>query len=190
MSWVVEKCKYERIAQAIDPAVRLVTKDGWYWKVIAVLLTIVTFGKMNYKRFLNDYATTIGPLQGYPRHWPALSARLLVHEARHTQQARWFGLWIHPWVGLPLYGILYLLLFFPLGLAFFRWRFEIDADKASYRWMLENDCSAAHIRIRAQQFGEKVCSGHYGWAWPRGASAFVKAANSVIDEGKRKQDDG
>jgi hypothetical protein len=180
-TWVTEKYKYEKIARSIDPSVRLVTKDGWYWKVIAALVMVFTFGGISYRKFLDDYATTIGPLQGYPRQWQKLSTRLLVHEARHTRQARWFGLWIHPWVGLPLFGVFYLLLFLPLGFAFFRWRFEIDADVASYKWQLKNGYTAEQVRARAKAFGAKVCGGNYGWSWLfGGVRGFEKAADKVI----------
>lgn len=183
MSWIDRKSEYEAIARKIDPSAKLVTKDAWPWKVLAVLVTAVTFGGMTYRRFLDDYATTIGPIQGYPRQWPILSARIIVHEARHTQQARWCGLWIHPWVGLPLFGLLYIAVFLPIGFAFFRWRFEIDAELASYRYQLRHKTPPSEIRARAKRFGPVVCGGDYGWSWIIGGVAgFESAAEKAIQE--------
>jgi hypothetical protein len=183
MSWVVQKYRYSRIAWGIDSSVRLVTKDAWPWKVIAALVMICTFGGIPYRTFLEKYATTIGPIQGYPRSWSKLSTRLLIHEARHTRQSRWFGLGIHPWLGLPIFGLLYLLVFLPLGFAYCRWRFEIDADLAAYRWALRNGYEPDWVRDRAKRFGAQVCSGHYGWSWIIGGTrGFEKAAEKAIHE--------
>lgn len=185
MSWTQRKDEYQALARSIDPSIRLVTKDSWPWKVMGALAMVLTFGGVRYRQFLEDFATTIGPIQGYPRHWPTLEARLIVHEARHTRQARWCGLWIHPWVGLPLFGVLYLLIFLPLGFAFFRWRFEIDAERASYRWMLQSGQYAPEdVRQRAQNFGETVCSGSYGWSWIGGTRAFLRAAEAEIERSR------
>lgn len=186
MSWTRNRAKYETIAQRIDPAVRLVTKDAWPWKVIAALAMVFSFGGITYRKFLDSYATTIGPIQGYPRQWEGLSERLLVHEARHTRQFRWMGLFIHPWVGVLPMMILYLLLPLPLGFAFFRWRFEIDADKAMYRWMLSKGEKAEKVRERARSFGARVCGGNYGWSWLIGGiKGFEKAAEGAIQEARR-----
>jgi hypothetical protein len=203
MSWVGRWDEYEKIARTITPGVVIVTKDSWLWTAAWLFLVVFTLGifaiKMSRHRFLHNYATTIGPIQGYPREWQSLSKRLLVHEARHTTQSQWFGYaipilgWIpgqvggflRAIVGLPLFGLLYLILFFPLGFAFFRWRFEIDADLASYRWMLRNGYTVAQIRARAAKFSAKVCGGDYGWSWPRwlgGVRGFERAADKAILE--------
>lgn len=188
MSWVNFKHEYEPIARSIDSSVKLVVKEGWFWETLGVLVMIFTFGGISRERFMNDYATTIGPLQAYPRRFEKLSRRLLVHECRHTRQARWLGLGIHPWVGLPLLAVLYLLAPLPLGFAWFRWRFEIDADLTSYRWMLKNGYSATEVMLRAKAFGSKVCGSNYGWSWLiGGVSGFEKAARKAIDEAKLAQ---
>lgn len=185
MSWTIRKFEYERIARKIDPAVKLTTKDKWPWKVMAAVVQVVTFGGISYRRFLEDYATTIGPIQAYPRKWRKLSTRLLVHEARHTRQFRWMGLFIHPWVGVLPMALLYVFLPLPLGFAWFRWWFEIDAEKTAYRWALANGYTPQQIRERAVWFGSKVCGSNYGWSWPTflgGISGFEKAAAVVIRE--------
>lgn len=185
MSWIEHKQQYEEIAHKIDPAVRLVTKDHFLWKVLAALTMVFTCGGIKYRTFLESYATTLGPIQGYPSRYRRLSTHVLVHEARHTKQARWFGLGIHPWVGLPLFAVFYLLLFLPLGFAFFRWRFEIDADLAMYRWALKEGYSEDWVRARSKRFARKVCGGNYGWSFPvwlGGLRGFEKAAERAIKE--------
>jgi hypothetical protein len=194
MSWVRDKQSYLAIAREIDPAIILTTKDAWVWKVIAAVVMVFTFGGISYREFLEEYATTIGPVQAYPAKWSRLSRRLLVHEARHTVQCGWCGWafpilgWVHPklrpWAGLPFFGVAYLLVFLPLGLAFVRWRAEIDADRASYARMLHDGDSPDRVRMRARAFAAKVCGGNYGWSWPKkwGVAGFVKAADGAIAE--------
>jgi hypothetical protein len=184
MSWVDHKAEYEEISRSIDPAVRLVTKDAWPWKVLAALVMVFTFGGISYRKFLEGYATTIGPIQGYPRKALYLSRSLLIHEARHTRQARWFGLWSHPWVGLPLFAVFYLLLPLPLGLAWFRFRFELDAHVASWRWMLANGAPEDSVMLHADYAAKRVCGGNYGWSWPQswGWETFIKKARQIIEE--------
>jgi hypothetical protein len=180
MSWTDRKAEYEAIVRQIDPSVRLTTKDGWFWKILAVLVSPF----VGYRGFLDHYATTIGPVQAYPSSWETLSPALLVHEARHTRQCRWFGLGIHPWVGLPLYGLAYLLLPLPLGLALVRWWAELDAERASYRESLRRGEPASAIRERAARFGRTVCGASYGWALLGGARTFERAAEAEIQEGR------
>lgn len=186
MSWVNDKERYQAIARKIDSSVRLTTKDGWIWKAIAWILFIVTFGKFKRERFLENFATTLGPVQAYPRSWPALREGTLVHESRHTHQARWFGLGIHPWVGLPLMGLFYLLLPLPLGLAYFRYRLELDADRAKWKFWLAGGRTPDEVRARAKKFAETITGVAYAWSWPRkwAVRGFLKAAEKVIEENK------
>jgi len=199
ISWVIRKDEYLAIAREQHPAVILTTKDAWIWKAIAAVVMCLTFGGIGYREFLENYATTIGPVQAYPRQWSKLSRRLLVHECRHTAQCAWFG-WavpilgwffpkLRPWVGLPLYGLAYLLIYLPLGLAFVRLCFEVDADRASYARMLIDGDSADRVLLRARAFAAKVCGGNYGWAWPKkwGLARFVKAAEEAIADYERAQ---
>lgn len=198
-SWVIHKFKYQKIASSIESAATLSTKDSLLWKVVAAVVMVCTFGGISRRKFLEEYATTFGPLQAYPRYWPSLSTRLLVHECRHTTQCLWFGYavpiagWffgrrVRAWCGLPLYGIVYLLLFLPLGFAYFRYLFERDADRVAYRWALEEGYTPKWVTERARSFGLRVCGGNYGWSWPAffGVNGFVKVASEEIERWRNK----
>jgi hypothetical protein len=183
MSWTDEHARLETIARVIEPSVRLVPKEGPFWRAVGRLAAVATIGGIDLRTFLEDYATAIGPLQGYPRHWSVARVEaLLVHEARHTRQARWCGFGIHPWLGLPLFGALYLALPLPAGGAVLRFWFELDADRASWRHALRCGATPEQVRARAAEFASRVCSGHYGWPIPRrvGVAWFARAAERAI----------
>lgn len=183
MSWLDEHARLEAIARAIEPSVRLVPKEGRFWRSVGVLASLVTLRGISVEVFLRDYATAIGPLQGYPRGWSVERVeRTLVHEARHTRQARWFGFGTHPWLGLPLFGLFYLGLPLPAGVAVARFWFELDADRAAWRHALASGASPEWVRARAAEFAGRVCSGHYGWPIPRalGVAWFGRSAERVI----------
>lgn len=199
MSWTNDKERYQQIANEADPAVILVTKDSPLWFVLWLAGLVLTLGllaiKMGWKTFRDEFATTIGPIQGYPRPWGSLSERLIVHEGRHTTQAVFFG-WFVPvlgwffgrtvraFVGLIPMGAVYLLLPVPILGAFGRFYLELDADRASWKWMLKHGASSEHVLARAIRFGAKVCGGEYLWALIGGQRLFEKAAKRVIAKGE------
>ena len=134
LSWIYDRKRLQKLARAIDPSIRLYTKNNWFCVLLACILPVVTFGGMTYTKFLERYATTIGPLQFYPEHYSIKAVqRIILHESRHTCQARWCGLGIHPWVGLPVYALLYLFLPLPFFIAYPRLWFEIDASRYALR---------------------------------------------------------
>lgn len=183
VSWVIHKQTYEQIAAKIEPAARLSTKGKGLWKVVDWFVP-------------KDMAVTLGLLQRYPRHWARLSRRLIVHECTHTTQCVWLG-WLIPiagwffgrrvraWCGLLPFAFLYLLVFLPLLLAYFRYRLELHADIVSWRWALANDgWAAGMVRLHASERADSVCGRPYIWAWPKplGRRGYTRAADKVIAE--------
>lgn len=186
MSWLAEREKLQEEARAFDKSVRLTTKNGWFWKAIAWVLFILSFGKFKREEFLTRFATTIGHIQAYPEGWDAGTVRrVMVHESRHTFQARICGLKSHPIIGLPIMGLLYGFLLFPTLLAFCRAWFELDADRASWRHQLSNGLARPEdIRARARSFAETISGPAYGWTIWRSLAIrwFAHEAEKVISE--------
>lgn len=206
MSWTNEKKMYDAIVKEIEPAARLVTKDSWIWPTLWWVATILTFGLfalgMSKKVFLEEYATTLFPIQGYSSKWRTLSMPLLVHECRHTTHCVWLGYlvpilgWIpgyhgrhlRAWCGAPFYTVIYVLALLPSVFALGRWLIELDADRTSWRWQLRNGYRPWQVRQRAKAFGEKVCSGRYFWSWLKvfgGVALFRWTAERVIKDESR-----
>jgi len=185
MSWVDQKEKYEAVARQIDPSVRLTTKDGWIWRAIAWLLFLFSFGQFKRATFLTRYATTLGPLQAYPRGWLWLWDGIIVHESQHTAQARKFGLGLGPWAGLPLMLLVYGILFFPVGLAYFRYRLELDAERRSWDYLLENGMAdEEYVYRNAERLAKNLSGPAYLWSWFRGSvrKGCLKVAEKVVEK--------
>lgn len=194
MSWVDDKKSYVAFARQRHPAALLVTKDAWPWRVAAVFAAPF----VGYASFLSSWATTFGPIMGYPRSLPSLSRRLLVHECEHTAQCEYLG-WAMPvagwffgrkvraWCGLPLFAALWAVGGLPIFFCPGRFFLERGADRVSWRWMLENGYDASAVRERGLAFAEKVCGRSYGWALPlMGRWLFRRAIEQEISKHGKK----
>jgi len=183
-SWLTKKDELQTYARSIDKSIILTDKSSWFWTAIAWLLFIISFGKSDRSRFLKIFATTLGPIQAYPEGWTVNQVKSVIpHEARHTVQARRFGLFISPWVGLPFMGLAYALLPLPVGLAYFRFWLELDAERFSWEWKLQHkEITIDEIGWRATTFAYTVAGIDYLYPWPQSwaLNAFDKAAEQVM----------
>jgi len=101
------------------PGFRIVDKArSRFSRLIDVLLKILTFGGQ--REYLTHYHTVIGNILYVPESWQSACdidrAILLRHERVHLRQRRRLG--------MPLMTFLYLIPFFPLGLAYGRAHLE------------------------------------------------------------------
>ena len=144
------------------PRFRLIRKDrAWTQKTIDRLLRVVTFGGQ--RSYLTGYHTTIGQRVYVTSDWEELPDAnryvTLRHERAHLRQFRRYT--------LPGMALLYLLLPLPIGLAWFRARFEMQGYAETIRASVEVYGAAW---VRRPVFREHVVSqfltGAYGWMWP------------------------
>jgi hypothetical protein len=157
---------YVRALQTEIPGVRIVRKDhSRFQRAIHRALVIVTFGRM--REYLDGYQTTIGKTIYVTPDWDERDDTdryvTLRHEAVHLRQFRRLT--------LPGMAILYLLFPLPMGLAWFRARFEQEAYAETIRAAAEV-YGPAHPR--EAWFRDRIVSQFigpaYGWMWPfRGA---------------------
>jgi len=182
-SWTDDLSRYQDLARQIEPAIRLTTKDGWFWRALAVVVHGVTFGGTTRTEFLEDYGTTIGPVMANPRRWPRLGEGYIVHEGTHAADMRKAGLGIHPWVGLLFYGLVYLLVFFPFLLAYGRYKLELRADVARWRHELKQGLrSPDQLRAHAERRGKSLKGGAYAFAWLWARKGYASRVEAVIEE--------
>ena len=135
-------------------------------------LRAMTLGRQS--RFMTEYHTVLGCILFVAPTWTAMDERdrivLLRHERIHMRQSRRLGI-----VGM---AFLYLIPFFPLGLAYGRARLEWEAYRESLKATmelhgLEAACSAA---LRARIVG-RFTGPDYGWMWP-----FRKSVEAWYDK--------
>jgi hypothetical protein len=157
--------RFERFVSEIHkefPAFRIVHKESdALSRVIDVALRVVTLGAQN--RYLSEYHTVIGDTLYVPPTWDQLSdvdrVILLRHERVHLRQRRRFG--------FPLMAFLYLIPFFPLGLAYGRAKMEWEAYAETLRATAElRGLDAACAPALRERIVGRFTSGDYGWMWP------------------------
>jgi hypothetical protein len=157
--------RYDELVQALRaefPAMRIVRKDqSPMHRAIHWLLVGITLGRM--RSYLASYQTTIGQTIYVTADWDQRSVEeryvTMRHEAVHLRQFR-------RWT-LPGMAVGYVLLPFPLGLAWCRARFEQEAYAETVRaarevWGGERVRQADFRRHIVEQF----VSASYGWMWP------------------------
>jgi hypothetical protein len=158
----------ERYAALVDalraeiPGFRIVRKDlSPLHRAIHHALVVITLGRM--RSYLDSYQTTIGKTVYVTADWDDLDPDqryvTLRHEAVHLRQFRRLT--------LPGMAVLYLLIPLPMGLAYFRARFEMEAYAESIRaaaevWGESYPAGTAYRRHVIDQF----VGPSYGWMWP------------------------
>jgi len=144
------------------PTFRIVPKRGhWPSRAIDLALKTLTFGGQ--RSYLTRYHTVIGNTLYVPPTWDAMSDTdkviLLRHERVHLRQRRRYGAF--------LMTFLYLIPFFPLGLAYGRARMEWEAYEETLRATAELlGLDAARSPGLRAQILERFTGPEYGWMWP------------------------
>jgi len=157
--------RYAELVTALGveiPGFRIVRKDrSRMHRAIHHALVGLSLGRM--RNYLDSYQTTIGRTVYVTADWDELPIDqryvTLRHEAVHLRQFRRLT--------LPVMAVLYLLVPLPVGLAYFRARFEREAYAESIRAAAEVWGETAprdpayRARIVAQFIGPS-----YLWMWP------------------------
>lgn len=143
---------------------RIVIKEGWFWNCLHYIVMIITFG--GNKSFKTRFVTTIGPMIGVPNHWvgtPSTTRRTATirHELVHVGQFKKCGLG-NAWLGLPIMFLIYVMLPFPMGIAWGRWVLERRAYLENLRIMKERYGVYA-AEVEASRIVDMLTGGGYGW---------------------------
>jgi hypothetical protein len=144
------------------PGFRVVKKDqSRFQRAIGAVLRVLTFGAQ--KGYLTRYQTTIGRTVYVTPDWddrPAAERYITMrHERVHLRQFR-------RWT-LPGMAVAYVLLPFPVGVAWCRMRFE----RAGYEESIRAAAEVHGLRfVEEERYREYVIEqftgGGYGWMWP------------------------
>lgn len=162
----------EREMRREFPRLRFIQKEGdALSRLIDFALRIVTLGGQ--RGYMTRYVTTIGATIWLPRGWELRTAldriATLRHERVHLRQFERFGL-----VGM---SAIYLLPFFPVGLAYGRARLEWEAYAETIRAIAElGGPQAARAPALREHIAAQFTSAAYGWMWP-----FPRTVHRWID---------
>ena len=161
------------------PGFRVVKKmDSRFQRMIGTALAVITFGGQNV--YLTHYQTTIGQTVYVTPDWDDLPAAqryiTMRHELAHMRQFRRYT--------LPGMALLYLLVPLPLGLAWFRARFEWEGYAESIRATAEiyGRHAVEDPAFRANLI-EQFTGPSYGWMWPfpRQVSRWVDGVLKTLE---------
>jgi hypothetical protein len=159
-----------------DYGVKVVAKDyKWktLWKTLDFLFRIITFGK---GAGLYDRMTTVvGPYVFFPAGTKVMQPDFRVyttlrHEKIHIQQFAALGCG-NLWLGTLIFSLLYFLIPFPIGVSWFRYKYEREAYAETIKVYREH---GLHADIAA--ISRILCGPSYLWPWR------VKSAEKWLKE--------
>ena len=135
--------------------------DSWFMKAIGTFLKVISFGTNT--AFMTDFVTTINHTVYVPTAYATWSAQdqntIIEHEKVHMAQADKYS--------FPLFAFLYVCCFFPIGLAYFRMKFEQEAYATSLKcyYAYKGAAWLQDPRIKAA-FVSYFTGPAYLWTWP------------------------
>jgi len=144
------------------PKFKVVAKsNSKLMKAIDIFLKVITFGQM--KSFMTRFITTVGYTVYVTDSWserPQVGRVItLRHERVHMRQRKKYGAF--------LFTFLYLFFPFPVGLAYFRMKFEKEGYEESMRALFEEHGAAVlKIPSNKQRFVDHFTTAQYFWMWP------------------------
>ena len=122
---------------------------------------------------MTKYTTTIGSTIYVPDNWGerSESSRIITirHEVVHLRQAKEYF----------FFKFLYLFVFFPVGLAYYRMEFEKEAYEESMRAIAQLYGADALRNADRERIVRHFMSADYFWAWP-----FRKSIEKWYDEAR------
>jgi hypothetical protein len=159
------------------PTFELIPKSGsTFMKVLDFLLKLITFWQMN--SFMTTFTTTIGEKVYTSSSWEVLTevSKIITlrHERVHMRQKKKY----------TSFGFSFLYLFFPLpiGLAYFRKKFEMEAYAETIRSLaLYHTLSVVkRVKVRGWLIDHFLTS-QYFWMWPF-RSSVERWYDGVVEE--------
>lgn len=144
-------------------------------KVIDIFLKVITFWQMD--TFMTGFITTMGTTVYVTDSWEPSPSRAVTlrHEMCHMEQSRRYT--------RILFSFLYLFVFLPGGLAYFRAKFEKEAYEESMYGAAQIGGPGALLRdaYRANIIGH-FTSAEYFWMWPfkKSLDKWYDAAHSRV----------
>lgn len=122
----------------------------------------IKYKKNSWFKLGKNFTTTIGKSIFVPDDWDQFTdlqkLSTLTHEMVHVKQYKRFT--------LPGFLFLYLLVFLPIGLSFFRYLFEREAYLIGFKKILEYKSDPITKATLIKSGTENMVGKNYGFAWP------------------------
>lgn len=130
-------------------------------KFIDAALKIITFGQM--KNFMTGFITVLGNKVYVPETWKDITlitskAEIIRHERVHMRQSKKYG--------RILFSFLYLVAPFPVGVAYFRKKFEQEAYEESLKALYEYHGEKIFTPKLKEGMLAHFTGAQYFWMWP------------------------
>ena len=163
------------------PDFELVYKvDSKLMKAINLFLMLLSFGTN--KAFMTEFVTTVKNKvylnSGWDKYTDKTKCILLRHERVHMRQAKRLGFY---W-----FSFLYLLVFLPIGFAYYRAKFEQEAYEESLRAIYEYHGPRVLQSKSNKEFTTNLFTGPaYGWMFPFKSKVdqwYDQAVNKIMQE--------
>lgn len=158
---------YHKEARLFHTATAYAKDKKWVvlWIVLGFFMRVLSGWKIKENQHM--YITTLGNMIFYPAGWrPEIATEhdcaALRHELHHVSQYKKLGLG-SVWLGFLVFLFLYLLVFLPTGLSWFRWRFERVAYKAGWDAAKEFNLK---WRPDLHDYINALTGFRYIWTWP------------------------
>lgn len=135
-------------------------RDSRLMKAIDICLKILTFGQM--KNFMTGFITVIGNKVYVPDSWEnstyTSKTEIIRHERVHMRQSKKCGRF--------LFSFLYLVVPFPIGIAYFRKKFEQEAYEESLKALYEYHGEKVFTPRLKEGMLAHFTTAQYFWMWP------------------------
>lgn len=149
-------------------------------KVIDAVLKIITFGQM--KNFMTGFITVMGNKVYVPNAWEdntlTSKAEIIRHERVHMRQSKKYGRF--------LFSFLYLVIPFPIGIAYFRKKFEQEAYEESLKALYEYHGEKIFTPRLKEGMLAHFTTAQYFWMWPW-RKDLEKWYDAAVEKAKSRQ---
>jgi hypothetical protein len=167
------------------PEFKIVKKsDSRFMRVLDWTLRTISFGKIN--KFMENFTTTIGATMYVTDHWDLASSATkystLDHERVHLRQSKKYG--------SVLFSLLYLLFPLPIGLAWFRTKFEMEAYEVTLRNIHRSYGKSVFNEELRNLFVGYFTGPSYMWMWlgkKRIADWYDATVAKILEEAEKNQ---
>lgn len=167
------------------PNFKIIKKsESKFMRLLDKVLRTISFGKID--NFMENFTTTIGMTMYVTDHWDLASSATkystLEHERIHLRQSKKYG--------SVLFSMLYLLFPLPIGFAWFRTKFEMEAYEVTLRNIHRSYGKSVFNEELKRLFVGYFTGPSYMWMWlgeKRISDWYDKTVSKILEDAEKNQ---